>query len=211
LDVDPENNDDTEPTSVRTCEISITCPPDVTLNCDESTDPQDTGTATAAGDCPPFTITHADNIIAGGCAPNFEIERTWTVVDSENNSMQCVQRISVEDTTPPDLTVPADVTVECDASTDPSGTGEGTATDNCDPSVDVTFSDSEAPGNCPAEKVITRTWTATDDCGNSTSADQTITVVDTTSPDLTVPADVTVECDASTDPSGTGEGSATDK
>ena len=38
------------------------------------------------------------------------------------------------------------------------------------------------------------TFTATDDCGNATSATQTITIVDTTAPVLSIPADYTAEC-----------------
>ena len=42
---------------------------------------------------------------------------------------------------------------------------------------------------------ITRAFTATDECGNSTTLTQTITVQDTTAPEFTsVPADYTVEC-----------------
>ncbi len=71
------------------------------------------------------------------------------------------------------------------------------ATDNCDPSPAVTYSDSVAAGACAAEQTITRTWTATDDCGNATSCAQTITVVDTTPPVLSAcPADITVPADA---------------
>ena len=57
------------------------------------------------------------------------------------------------------------------------------------------IADSVAPGACANESVITRTWTLTDDCGNTTTADQIITVVDTTAPTFTVPADLTIECD----------------
>ena len=38
------------------------------------------------------------------------------------------------------------------------------------------------PGACAGDYTITREFTATDDCGNATSATQTITIIDTTSP-----------------------------
>ena len=88
--------------------------------------------------------------------------------------------ITVTDTMAPVLAVPGDVTVECDASTDPAETGSATATDNCDAAPVVTSSDSVVAGTCPAESVIIRTWTATDACGNRVQQDQVITVVDTT-------------------------------
>ncbi len=72
------------------------------------------------------------------------------------------------------------------------GVGRATATDNCDPAPVVTWADSITPGACPQELVITRTWTATDHCGNSVSCVQTITVVDTTPPTITCPAPVSV-------------------
>ena len=72
--------------------------------------------------------------------------------------------------------------------------GSATATDNCDPAPAITHSDTSTPGACPQEPVITRTWTATDFCGNVSSCDQVITIVDTTAPVISCPAPVTVEC-----------------
>ncbi|MEZ4950503.1 MAG: hypothetical protein R2784_14120 [Saprospiraceae bacterium] len=64
------------------------------------------------------------------------------------------------------------MTIECDQ---PLPTDEPTATDNCDNNVNITLVDTEVPGSCPQEKVITRTWTATDACGNASTASQIIT------------------------------------
>ena len=38
------------------------------------------------------------------------------------------------------------------------------------------------------------TFTATDDCGNANATTQTITIIDTTAPELTIPAGYTAEC-----------------
>ena len=86
--------------------------------------------------------------------------------ESHETSGQLIARIEF---------VGADLSVTKTDSPDPSNTGQATATDNCDPNPSVTYSDSEAAGSCPQAKTITRTWTATDACGNSASADQTIT------------------------------------
>ena len=87
------------------------------------------------------------------------------------------------DILPPTITCPEDQTIECDESTDPSNTGMATATDLCDLSPTVTYSDAVTPpGACPEEKTITRTWTATDASGNSSYCVQIVQVVDTTPP-----------------------------
>ncbi|RAJ17217.1 gliding motility-associated C-terminal domain-containing protein, partial [Olleya aquimaris] len=45
-------------------------------------------------------------------------------------------------------------------------------------------------GSCANESVITRTWTLTDECNNTTTLVQTITIVDTTGPTLITPLDL---------------------
>ncbi len=106
----------------------------------------------------------------------------------------------VLDATAPALSVPGVATIECTVPPDPVNTGQATATDNCTGAPVVTFSDSAPVGVCPV--VLTRTWTATDACGNSTSADQVINVDDTTAPVfVSFPPNVTLECDESLVPS----------
>ena len=102
------------------------------------------------------------------------------------------QTITVEDTTAPELTiVPADYTAEC---SDELILDDATASDNCG-EVTIEVSSETTAGDCDGSYTIVRTFTATDDAGNSTSATQTITVEDTTAPEFTsVPADYTVEC-----------------
>ena len=101
--------------------------------------------------------------------------------------------ITVVDTTPPVISCPANVAVECGQSTDPASTGVATATDNSGLVPAIVYSDMIA-GACP--KVITRTWKATDASGNFATCEQTITVQDTTAPVFTaVPQNKTVESD----------------
>jgi hypothetical protein len=91
--------------------------------------------------------------------------------------------VAIEDTTDPIVTAPEDVTAECEA---PGGTaveiGIAVATDVCDSVLDIS---SDAPALFPLGDTVV-TWTATDDAGNSGTDTQTVTVEDTTPPELTV-------------------------
>ncbi|SFS82416.1 SprB repeat-containing protein, partial [Zhouia amylolytica] len=114
----------------------------------------------------------------------------FNATDNCNNTSWYETTFTIEDTTDPTFTVPADITIECDDDeTDLSLTGDVTdEADNCDTTLDATYSDSVAAGACANASVITRTWTLTDDCGNTTEQDQIITVQDSTDPTFTVPA-----------------------
>ncbi len=108
------------------------------------------------------------------------------------------------------LTPPPDFWGECGATTDPSNTGSADATTPCPGGANITFADSVSNGACPVVQIITRTWTATDACGNFANADQLINLLDTESPVLSVPPDVYVTCGQSTDPQQTGNAVADD-
>jgi hypothetical protein len=126
------------------------------------------------------------------------------IADSEPNGIV----ITVVDTTPPDITCPPDLTLECPADTSVAANGSATATDNCSEAT-ITHSDASVSA-CGNTGTITRTWTATDVTGNSSTCVQTITVLDTTPPVITCPPDVTLECPADTSVEANGSATASD-
>ena len=127
------------------------------------------------------------------CPDSNIIVRHWTVKDACNNNVQFDQVIKVVDNTAPVLTIPADVTVECDSIPQ---VGTPTATDNCDQEVTIVYNGEEkVEGSCTNSYVLKRTWTATDNCGNSTTKTQTITIIDTKAPVAPpAPSAMTYEC-----------------
>ena len=191
----------------------LVCPPDTTVDCTADTAPSGTGgPAVATDNCDPVpVVSFSDVAVLTGCNGTGTVMRTWTATDACGNATSCVQVITVQDTTPPVITFcPPDMTISCDAGTQPADTGgPAQATDNCGQPVQITYTDMTAPGACAQEGTITRTWIATDACGVQATCVQTITVIDDTSPVFTsCPPDVTISCDTSPDPGNTG-GSAT--
>src|SRR3546814_3422693 len=75
----------------------------------------------------------------------------------------------------------------------------GTVSDNCSPSsgLSVTHSDAISGQTCTNRFTLSRTYTVTDACNNSSTCTQTITVNDTIAPAITQCAtNVTVQCAA---------------
>jgi hypothetical protein len=174
---------------------TISCPPDVVLECPANTTTNVTGVATGQDGCGTVTIAYSDSV-SNICGGSKVISRRWTATDQCGNSTSCVQKITLRDTTPPTITCPPDVTLECGSSTAPSATGSASAQDTCS-AVSVSYSDSVS-NICAGSGVISRLWTATDACGNSTNCVQRITLRDTTPPALTLPANVTQQCPGDT-------------
>ncbi|MGB1384165.1 MAG: hypothetical protein ACPG6N_02885, partial [Flavobacteriales bacterium] len=164
-------------------------PADYTVECSDVMPLND---ATAADNCGTATVTVASETTPGNASSNYTITRTFTATDDAGNSASATQTITVQDTTAPEFTfVPADYSAEC---SDNMPMDEATTADNCG-TVTIDVSNETTPGNAAGNYTITRTFTATDDAGNSASASQTITVQDTTAPEFTfVPADYIAEC-----------------
>ena len=90
----------------------------------------------------------------------------------------CSSRVTVADTLPPILKCPADITINCFESTNPSTTGQALASDNCG-ILSLTFLDMHETGSCELgyERIITRKWLAKDLSKLETRCSQVITVV----------------------------------
>jgi gliding motility-associated-like protein len=120
--------------------------------------------------------------------------RTYQIADMNGNISTCQQTITIDDITPPVITgTIAVVNAEgCSAADVPAPVTTVSAleamglniTDACtaDANLTVTSSDNLS-GSCPL--LITRTYTITDDCGNSATAEQIINVDDSTPPVIT--------------------------
>lgn len=121
---------------------------------------------------------------------------TLTVTDEYGAFDSCEAVVHVVDVTPPVMTCPANIEVECTVAggipaDDPQFTdffADFMVEDNCDPDPMVV---NDAPaifaGPCEAGGgVTTVTWTATDFSGNEAQCSATVTVVDTTPPEIEV-------------------------
>ena len=177
----------------------VTAPADMTVECDMVPMPG-TPTVNDACDSDP-AVVYSESTAPGACSNEAVITRTWTVTDACGNSASASQTITVTDNTPPTIngTLPVDVTVECNAIPNPPQAGiDIVGTDNCGlASFDYNTSSTQGidPANCDFYNyTITRSWVATDNCGNSVTHTQTITVQDTSVPTFTTPANTTVDC-----------------
>ncbi len=107
---------------------------------------------------------------------------TYTATDQSGNQSSCTTTITVVDTTPPSITCPAPITAEA---TSPAGAmvnpGSALASDTAGP-VTIT---GPAVGTYPLG-TTTVTYTATDQSGNQSSCNSSITVHDTIAPSITI-------------------------
>ena len=167
------------------------CPPSKTVDCQVSLDPalNSNGLATATDNCPlNFTLTYSDSVAFGTGPLACElVTRTWLAKDLPGNTATCVQTFTIQDNKPPIFaTLPADATISCnDPLVNPPTV---TATDNCSAPADIDIVYAEiktdtAVGACGQYSYkVQRTWTATDECGNTAVHTQKITVSDTQAP-----------------------------
>ena len=165
-----------EITITDTTAPTVACPGDKRLECPANTSVGDNGSATGSDFCDPAPSVASGDSSVAGCGNTETITRTWRAKDNCGLATSCDQTITVVDTTPPVLnvdTMPITVT-DVDCSGDEAVTLPiPSATDTCG---GVTITD-DALATYPAGQTTTVTFTATDDCGNSSSASVDVTVL----------------------------------
>ena len=145
----------------------------------------------AAGAAHQVSYTASDvcggvNVALTGALDHYPIGSTtvtMTATDRGGNTSSDSTTISVQDTTPPSLTVPAAVSTEATAVLSAVAIGQANASDVVDPAPVV---GNDAPASGFALGTTTVTWTATDKYHNQASKAQSVTVVDTTAPAIAI-------------------------
>jgi len=149
-------------------------------------------------------ITWTNNFIGdltNTCGTNGSVEVVFRATEDCGNSTTTMAMFTIEDTTAPSLECPDDITLECASGLNEAITESwlngATSFDICDGTLEVTHNYGDVfVEDCGLTGVHTVTFTVVDECGNETTCDRTITIVDTTAPDILLHAeDLMLECD----------------
>ena len=166
-------NDLILPTASNPADSSYECVADAVIDGAVVTD--------AADNCSATTVTHVGDVVSGnGCQDT--ITRTYKVTDGSGNFVDVVQMIYIEDVTNPTASNPTSLNVQCIGDVPAPSAGWVTdEADNCAAAPVVAFVGDVSDGlSCP--ETITRTFSVTDNCGNQTTVDQLIIIMDMTAP-----------------------------
>jgi len=133
----------------------------------------------------------------GGCGDNSNVPHVFTITDECGNSTAIIANVLTEDTTAPSLSLPSDLTVECDGSgnlTDKSDWLETlSATDECGEVV-TSYALENSISDCGDSETEVYLFIATDDCGNESTGLASFTIEDMEVPTIICPGDLVLEC-----------------
>jgi len=183
----------------------ITCPAPINVACAGDVPAANPQGIVATDNCTgTVLVTFVNDVISNqSCANKYTITRTYLATDACGNSTTCTQTITVNDNVPPAISCPPSISgLECAvAAPAPYANAAqfvaagGTISDNCVGTIIVSMTNEvSAPGICANSFILSRTYTATDVCGNFASCVQTITVADMTPPTITCPANLNLTC-----------------
>lgn len=179
--------DDIDPTVTPPPTIYVNCPadipaPDVNIFTDEADNCQD-----------PITIFFGSDVSNGQTCPE-TITRSYLVSDWYGNTIFVYQTIVVDDQIAPTASNPSPILVDCIGNVPaPNPSVVTTEADNCTAIPIVAFV-SDVSNGLSNPETITRTYSVTDNCGNSTFVTQSILVQDLTPPTASNPASINVQC-----------------
>ncbi|MCB0771138.1 MAG: T9SS type A sorting domain-containing protein, partial [Flavobacteriales bacterium] len=172
----------------------ISCPGDVTVQCAEDFSPYGVGGSPEyrEGDiedgegkkCPKIIDTGWYDEYLSACP--FVIRRTFYAVDEDGMLETCSQTITVIDEVAPIFeNVPADLTISCDGNLDDVPMPDVWAYDECTKTeMPAWLEVTRVNGDCASEYDLIHTWSSTDYCGNTGTAQWTIHVIDNEAPTL---------------------------
>lgn len=170
-------------TVADTINPTITCPADMTVSADASCVFNYAGPPSGiASDNCTATPTVTGSLTPGPLAPGSYTDNL-TATDPSGNTATCSYSITVQDTSSPTITCPADFSVAADGNCEATAmnyTAMASAADNC--TAAPTITQSPASGATLNQGTNTITLTATDGSGNTANCTFTITVNDSTPP-----------------------------
>jgi hypothetical protein len=147
---------------------------------------------TVSDGCGTNTISIVGTITNTGCGKTLTATRTWKATDACGNVAQCSQTVTVNDTTAPTLICVANKTVQCGS----AWTFDAPSAADIGGTNTITILRTVTNALCGETFSATRTWKATDACGNVSQCSQTVTVIDTTAPTINCVGNKTVEAGA---------------
>ncbi|HQW56178.1 MAG TPA: T9SS type A sorting domain-containing protein, partial [Saprospiraceae bacterium] len=165
----------------------ITCPQAITVACAGDVPAPNTNGVSASDNCvSAVTKSFVSDVKSDEtCLNRFTLTRTYMVSDACGNTATCTQIITVNDIIPPTIVCPSNLTVQCNGDVPAPNVNGVIASDNCAGTVIKTFvSDVKSNETCLNRYTLTRTYMATDACGNTATCTQIITVNDNTPPTI---------------------------
>ena len=168
-------------------------PQDIEVQCIDDVPTPNIGVITDASDnCSPPSVSHISDVSNSLSCPE-TISRTYRVSDFCGNYIDIVQQIIIRDDIAPTASDLPTVNLECiDELPSPDTNLITDATDNCStPSVAFVF---DTSNNQTCAETITRTYSVTDDCGNTINVVQLFVIEDETAPTASNLPTLEVEC-----------------
>jgi hypothetical protein len=170
----------------------IGLPENVTINCDQPIPGY--GNYRGADNCSVLVnVAVTERRINGSCPQSYRLERTYRATDACGNQAVELRYVDVVDIQAPSFGEQAAFyQYEC-------GTAipvvQPVAIDNCDDTLTYSYQDG-LPYTDGCISGFNREWTAADDCGNASTFNQSIRIVDTTAPVVNpYTIEVTMPCD----------------